>query len=162
MSTVHPQLFTDVCFSYSKIIPSPGPFSWDVLWYSFAPVLQPGVPSLPFQSCMRAQSLQPVSDSLRPYRLGPARFLCPWDSLGKNTGVDYHFLLQGIEPSHLNVLCIGTSAIFSFQILLSLNAIFSIYFHFSVSHFSSFLGSHRVYILIAAFILMVYYVSPRM
>ena len=24
------------------------------------------------------------------------RFLCPWDSLGKNTGVGCHFLLQGI------------------------------------------------------------------
>ena len=26
----------------------------------------------------------------------PARPLCPWDSPGKNTGVDCHFLLQGI------------------------------------------------------------------
>ena len=26
----------------------------------------------------------------------PARLLCPWDSLGKNTGVDCHSLLQGI------------------------------------------------------------------
>ena len=25
----------------------------------------------------------------------PARFLCPWDSPGKNTGVDCHFLPQG-------------------------------------------------------------------
>ena len=25
-----------------------------------------------------------------------ARLLCPWDSPGKNTGVDYHSLLQGI------------------------------------------------------------------
>ena len=24
----------------------------------------------------------------------PARLLCPWDSLGKNTGVSCHFLLQ--------------------------------------------------------------------
>ena len=27
---------------------------------------------------------------------GPSRLLCPWDSLGKNTGVGCHFLLQGI------------------------------------------------------------------
>ena len=27
-----------------------------------------------------------------------ARFLCPWDSPGKNTGVGCHFLLQGIFP----------------------------------------------------------------
>ena len=26
----------------------------------------------------------------------PARFLCPWNSLGRNTGVGCHFLLQGL------------------------------------------------------------------
>ena len=39
------------------------------------------------------------SDSLRPHGLWATRLLCPWDSLGKNTGVGYHFLLQGIFPS---------------------------------------------------------------
>ena len=29
----------------------------------------------------------------------PARLLCPWDVPGKNTGVDCHFLLQGIFPT---------------------------------------------------------------
>ena len=29
--------------------------------------------------------------------LEPARFLYPWDFLGKKTGVGYHFLLQGIS-----------------------------------------------------------------
>ena len=33
---------------------------------------------------------------LQPYGLQPARPLCPWDFPGKNTGVGYHFLLQGI------------------------------------------------------------------
>ena len=28
----------------------------------------------------------------------PARLLCPWDSLGENTGVGCHSLLQGIFP----------------------------------------------------------------
>ena len=28
-----------------------------------------------------------MSNSLQPHGLGPARLLCPWDSLGKNTGV---------------------------------------------------------------------------
>ena len=28
-----------------------------------------------------------VSDSVRPHGLWPARILCPWDTLGKNTGV---------------------------------------------------------------------------
>ena len=37
-----------------------------------------------------------MSDSLRPHGLQPARLLCPWDSSGKNAGVGYHFLLQGI------------------------------------------------------------------
>ena len=32
--------------------------------------------------------------SLWPHGLLPARLLCPWDSSGKNTGVDYHTLLQ--------------------------------------------------------------------
>ena len=31
--------------------------------------------------------------------LQPARLLCPWDFPGKNTGVGYHFLLQGIFPT---------------------------------------------------------------
>ena len=37
-----------------------------------------------------------VSDSLWPHGLQPARLLCPWDFPGKNIGVGYHFLLQGI------------------------------------------------------------------
>ena len=40
-----------------------------------------------------------MSDSLRPYGLQPARFLCPWDSPGKNTRVGFHALLQGIFPT---------------------------------------------------------------
>ena len=42
-----------------------------------------------------AQSLQSCL-TLWPYRLQPTRFLCPWDSPGKNTGVGCHALLQGI------------------------------------------------------------------
>ena len=37
-----------------------------------------------------------VSDSLGLYGLYPVRLLCPWDSLGKNTGVGCYVLLQGI------------------------------------------------------------------
>ena len=40
-----------------------------------------------------------MSDSLRPYRLWPARVLCPWDSLGGNTGVGCGALLQRIFPT---------------------------------------------------------------
>ena len=37
-----------------------------------------------------------MSDSLQPYGLQPARLLCAWGSLGKNTRVGSHALLQGI------------------------------------------------------------------
>ena len=40
-----------------------------------------------------------VYDSLRPHELQPTRVLCPWDFLGRNTGVGCHFLLQGIFPT---------------------------------------------------------------
>ena len=35
-----------------------------------------------------------MSDSVRPHRQQPTRFLCPWDSPGKNIAVGCHFLLQ--------------------------------------------------------------------
>ena len=35
-----------------------------------------------------------VSDSLQPHGLWTTRLLCPWDSPGKNTGLDCHSLLQ--------------------------------------------------------------------
>ena len=41
-----------------------------------------------------------ISDSLQPHGLSPARRFCPWDSPGKNTGVDCHSLLQRIFPTH--------------------------------------------------------------
>ena len=34
-----------------------------------------------------------------PHGLQPARLLCPWDSPGKNTGVGFYFLFQGIFPT---------------------------------------------------------------
>ena len=37
-----------------------------------------------------------MPDSVRPHRRQPTRLPHPWDSLGKNTGVDCHFLLQCI------------------------------------------------------------------
>ena len=37
-----------------------------------------------------------VSGSYRAHGLEPIRLLCPWSFPGKNTGVDCHFLLQGI------------------------------------------------------------------
>ena len=37
-----------------------------------------------------------VFDALRPHGLQPTRLLYPWTSLGKDTGVGSHSLLQGI------------------------------------------------------------------
>ena len=39
-----------------------------------------------------------MSDFLQPRGLESTRLLCPWDFLGKNTGVGCHFLLQGFFP----------------------------------------------------------------
>ena len=40
-----------------------------------------------------------VSNSLRRHGLWPNRLLCPWNSLGKNSRVGRHSLLQGIFPT---------------------------------------------------------------
>ena len=40
-----------------------------------------------------------MSSSVRPYGPQPAKQLCPWDSLGRSTGVGCHALHQGIFPN---------------------------------------------------------------
>ena len=47
-----------------------------------------------------------VSDSLGPHGLWPARLLCPWTFPGKNTGVGFYFLFQGIFPAQELNLCL--------------------------------------------------------
>ena len=42
------------------------------------------------------KSLQ-LCPTLRPHRRQPTRLRCPWDSPGKDTGVDCHFLLQCVK-----------------------------------------------------------------
>ena len=45
---------------------------------------------------------------MQPHRQQPTRFLCPWDSPGKNTGVGCHFLLQCMKAkseSEVSQLC---------------------------------------------------------
>ena len=44
--------------------------------------------------CCCCEVTSVVSDSVRPQRWQPTRLPRPWDSPGKNTGVDCHFLLQ--------------------------------------------------------------------
>ena len=46
-------------------------------------------------SCFRRVKLL----GTHPMDYNPLRLLCPWDSPGKNTGVGYHALLQGIFPT---------------------------------------------------------------
>ena len=43
-------------------------------------------------------SCSAVFDSLQPHGLQPTTLLCPWNSPGKNTGVDCQALLQGNLP----------------------------------------------------------------
>ena len=40
-----------------------------------------------------------VSDSLRHHGLWPVRLFCPWNFPGKNTGVEFPSLPQGIFPT---------------------------------------------------------------
>ena len=57
--------------------------------------------------CVHAHSV--ASDSLWPYGLQTISILCPWDYPGKNTGVDWHDLLQGIfltQGSNQHLLCL--------------------------------------------------------
>ena len=47
-----------------------------------------------------------VSNSVQPHRWQPTRLPRPWDSPGKNTGVDCHFLLQCMKvKSEVAQLC---------------------------------------------------------
>ena len=58
---------------------------------------------------MRCAKLLQSCPTLQLHGLWPARFLCPWDSPGKDTGVGYHFLFQGIFPtqgSNPHFLCL--------------------------------------------------------
>ena len=63
------------------------------------------------QACSLFQTLSWVlshlvmSDSATPWTLA-TRLLCPWDSLGKNTGVGCHALLQRIFPTQGLNLCL--------------------------------------------------------
>ena len=64
----------------------------------------PGKPSEPertsntdFSRCLHhACVCSVISNSFDPMECSPPRFLCPWHFPGKTTGVDCHFLLQGI------------------------------------------------------------------
>ena len=50
-----------------------------------------------------------MSDSLQFHGLYLIRLLCPWDFPGMNTGVDCHFLLQGIFLRNIRSIPSDTS-----------------------------------------------------
>ena len=52
--------------------------------------------SIVSEAAAAAAKLHQSCLTVRPFGLQPARLLCPWDSLGKNTRVGCHALLQGI------------------------------------------------------------------
>ena len=56
--------------------------------------------------CMCVFSCSVMSSSLRPFGLQPTRLLCPWDILGKYTGVGCPFLFQEIFPAQGSNLCL--------------------------------------------------------
>ena len=59
-----------------------------------------------FISCIQ-RNAQSCPALLWPHGLYPTQLLCPWDSPGKNTGLGFHFLLQGIfqaQGSNLHFL----------------------------------------------------------
>ena len=51
---------------------------------------------LRLQQSLPSKCVLVMSCPLQSHGLQPTRLLCPWDSPGKNTGVDCHFLFQGI------------------------------------------------------------------
>ena len=60
-------------------------------------------------TCVHAKLLQLCLTLCDPHGLWPARLLCPWDSPGKDTGVGFYALLQGIfliQRSNLPLLCL--------------------------------------------------------
>ena len=61
---------------------------------------------IPSAMCVCMLSCSVMSDFLLPLGLQPTRLLCPWNSPGKNTGVDCHFLLQGIFPTQGSNPCL--------------------------------------------------------
>ena len=54
-----------------------------------------------------------VANSLRHYGLWPARFFCPWDPLGKNTGIGCYSFLQGIFSTHVSCIACFVGRFFS-------------------------------------------------
>ena len=55
--------------------------------------------SMQDHTCMHTKLLQSLPTLCEPMNLRPARFLCTWESPGKNTGAGCQFPLQGTFPT---------------------------------------------------------------
>ena len=69
---------------------SAAPWWWFSVWHSYPWRFH----SSPALSLLLLSRFSRVRLCVWPHRRQPTRLLCPWDSPGKNTGVDCHFLLQ--------------------------------------------------------------------
>ena len=71
--------------------------------------------------CVHAKSLQLCPTLLQPYGLQLTRLVCPPDSLGKNTEVGSHPLLQenlrdpGIETRVSYISCMGRQVLYDWH-----------------------------------------------
>ena len=93
----------------------------------------PGITLYQIEHCVRCNVCmcavpRVMSPLLQPHGLWLTRLLCPWNSPGKNTGVGFHFLLQGIfpdpEPISLALLR-GQADFFTTLLHSSLTLVFS-------------------------------------
>ena len=115
-----------------------------------------------FPSCTYVISHSICVRLFGPYGLQPARLLCLWDSLGKNTGVGCHFLLHEIfltQGSNSRLSCLlhwqggffTTSATWEAFLPRWHQCPFSLYTHFMPITHSSFtyscasLSCHAIY-----------------
>ena len=79
-----------------------------------------------FISCV-CYSLRCVQLFAIPWTAKPTRLLCPWYSVGKNTGVGCHFLLQGIYFSGLQFSFSFSSYLSYIWFSASISFIFSLF-----------------------------------
>ena len=85
-------------------LPTQCPFSTDCSGLALGFVCTPDCSFCLYPEPCVCASCSVMSDSLQPHGLQPARLLCPWNSPGKNIGVDSHSLLQGIfQTQRLNL-----------------------------------------------------------
>ena len=87
-------LFFHMCRSHSADFRIPLRGNCSVCTFRFGVSMKNEVSKLSCY-CFELES----ASSLQSHRLQPTRLLCLWDCLCKNTGMDCHFLVQGLFPT---------------------------------------------------------------